>query len=296
MSNLFFDPPQLEVLYALTHLDGSDRQNSLGVTRIQYVSRDKADSWLRSVVDDLHTCHVSGHPAFKEFGQDAYDKLFEMWSRMTAKGIEDYMYPYTVSWYSPPISENALLQANLEGMVESLAMGRTDVSTVKEMIQEQFCQPAFNEGAFAEYFKLSYGSCPERILFAGQDRMAVHLMFQAFALEFNNGQTGGSRRGVSFFQVVPCLQDYFASEETRNGEIHYLQGIPSIQYLALFTREDLNTRITRRLVVVDIQDSIYTYNDLTYALNFFEQAIYKPIVLVILASEPLPIDGPTIYC
>ena len=296
MSNLFFDPPQLEVLYALTHLDGSDRQNSLGVTRIQYVSRDKADSWLRSVVDDLHTCHVSGHPAFKEFGQDAYDKLFEMWSRMTAKGIEDYMYPYTVSWYSPPISENALLQANLEGMVESLAMGRTDVSTVKEMIQEQFCQPAFNEGAFAEYFKLTYGQCPDRLLFVGQDRLVVNRMAHAFSQEFNSAQTGGSGRGMSYFSVDPVMEDCLLESRFDGPEPYYLQVIPSINHLIGFTSEVMEVRITRRLIMVDIQDSPFTFNDLTYALNFFEQAKYKPLALVILASEPLPIDGPTIYC
>lgn len=53
-------------------------------------------------------------------------------------------------------------------------MGRTGASVVKELIQEQFCQPAINEGTYAEYFKQTYGRCPERILFVGQDRLVVN--------------------------------------------------------------------------------------------------------------------------
>lgn len=296
MNNLFFDPPQLEVLYALTHLDGRQRCDALKIERIHYVSLEKANKWLEKVITDLHTCYISGHPAFQAHGQAAHDQLFKLWSRMTDKDIEDYPYPATVSWYTPPVSENALLQASLEGMVESLAMGRTDVSTVKEMIQEQFCQPTFNEGAFAEYFKLTYGQCPDRLLFVGQDRLVVNRMAHAFSQEFNSAQTGGSGRGMSYFSVDPVMEDCLLESRFDGPEPYYLQVIPSINHLIGFTSEVMEVRITRRLIMVDIQDSPFTFNDLTYALNFFEQAKYKPLALVILASEPLPIDGPTIYC
>lgn len=113
MSNQFFDPPSLEVLYALTHLDGRQRCDVLKINRMHYAHLEKANEWLEKVMADLHLCHTSGHPAAQAHGQAAHDQLFKLWSRMADKDIEDYPYPATVSWYTPPISENALLQSNL---------------------------------------------------------------------------------------------------------------------------------------------------------------------------------------
>lgn len=101
MDNSFFDPPELEVLYALTQLDGESQQQALGVTRLCYENPDHANQWVIERIEELHVCFVSGHPMFEVWGQKAYDKLFDMWHRMTGKGPSEYRYPATISWYVP---------------------------------------------------------------------------------------------------------------------------------------------------------------------------------------------------
>lgn len=296
MDNNFFDPPELEVLYALTHLDGRSRQHALGITRVCYVDPDRANWWVKERIEELHVCYVSAHPMFEIWGQKAYDRLFDMWHQMTGKGIESYPYPATVSWYTPPVSENTLLQASLEDMVESLAMGRTDVSTVKEMIQEQFCQPTFNEGAFAEYFNLNYGGCPDRVLICGEkpqrDQMAHQLVE-----EFESGQTGTTGRGTSYFVIgkeytVPSTRNLQGS----GGLPHYVTFIPTPDALRLCLHPTQNGAITRRLVRVSLGNTENLLNDLTYVINFFNQPGCKPALLIIVSPEPLPFDGPILHC
>lgn len=296
MDKNFFNPPELEVLYALTQLDGEPRQKALAITRRCYVDADHANWWVKERVEELHACYTSGHPMFEIWGQKAYDQLFEMWHRMTGKGLSEYPYPATVSWYEPPVSEEARLLSYFESIADNLSNGNATANDITSLVQMDFCQPPPNEGPFAEYFKLYYGSCPDRVLICGdqpeRDRTA-----QRLAQEFEGGQTGATGRGTSYFAInkvnsEPTTRMFHGDD----GLPHYVSFLPSPSDLRLFMDPNHTGAITRRLIRVSLGNEETLFNDLTYVLNFFNQPGCKPALLIIVSPEPLPFDGPILHC
>lgn len=290
----FFNPPELETLYALTQLSGKQCLRALGISEIHYQSLAHANGWATDVTTRLHSCYVSGSPMFEIWGQKAYDKLFEIWSLMTDKGIEEYPYPATVSWYERPVSAEARMLSLVESMADKLDSGNS-AEQVREMWEQEY--PTIQrEGPFAEYFRMTYGGAPSRVLITG-DRTQSRMALTALSNEFCEAQTGCSGRGSSFFILEPkynAQAGWKLETQYINGEPYYIQVIPRVEELLNYAVLD-DGRLTRRLIVVDLFDSISPNNDATFITNFFNKHPHQPILLVLLGSEEIFIDGPVLH-
>lgn len=274
MSNMFFNPPELGVLYALTQLDGDHRYEALNVGGRCYENLDEANNWVKHIANDLHACYIAGHPAFEQFGQRAYDTLFEMWSIMTGEGMEHYPYPATVSWYKPPVS-------NIHITEDPIA------NFIREYRPRGFCR---------------------RINVVAENWIYGARFIRDLAIEFSMQQTGSTGRGIDIFAIAPFNQEnrYHAQVFTRTGMWNGLaQEISSDTYgksfdppivhtpPAVFDIPTLiNTRgyMPRRLVVVDISDLDFPINACTWLINYFDATAPQSTV-VFLTSEHIPFDG-----
>ncbi len=64
-------------IFALTELDGKNRQNILGVNSLHYQDRELADKWKKNIATQIHS-DICTHPKARE----AWDKMMEIYDEM----------------------------------------------------------------------------------------------------------------------------------------------------------------------------------------------------------------------
>jgi len=73
----YFSSEADKYIFALTELDGKNRQNILGINSLHYQDRELANRWKKNIATKIHS-DICTHPKAKE----AWDKMIEIYNEM----------------------------------------------------------------------------------------------------------------------------------------------------------------------------------------------------------------------
>jgi len=73
----YFSSETDKYIFALTELDGKNRQNILGINSLHYQDRELANRWKKNIATQIHS-DICTHPKAKE----AWDKMMEIYNEM----------------------------------------------------------------------------------------------------------------------------------------------------------------------------------------------------------------------
>jgi len=73
----YFSSETDKYIFALTELDGKNRQNILGINSLHYQDRELANRWKKNIATKIHS-DICTHPKAKE----AWDKMIEIYNEM----------------------------------------------------------------------------------------------------------------------------------------------------------------------------------------------------------------------
>ena len=73
----YFSSETDKYIFALTELDGKNRQNILGISSLHYKDKELANRWKKNIATKIHS-DVCTHPKAKE----AWDKMMEIYDEM----------------------------------------------------------------------------------------------------------------------------------------------------------------------------------------------------------------------
>jgi len=73
----YFSSETDKYIFALTELDGKNRQNILGINALHYKDKELANRWKKNIAIKIHSDRCT-HPKVKE----AWDKMMEIYNEM----------------------------------------------------------------------------------------------------------------------------------------------------------------------------------------------------------------------
>ena len=73
----YFSSETDKYIFALTELDGKNRQNILGINSLHYQDRELANRWKKNIATKIHSDRCT-HPKAKE----AWDRMMEIYDEM----------------------------------------------------------------------------------------------------------------------------------------------------------------------------------------------------------------------